>query len=683
MRLKSLTLKNYRQYKDSTIEFGDGLSGIVGLNGAGKSTLVEAIAWTLYGPNAARTGKEGIKRTTASMSASVETQLIMEIGGTEYKIMRILKGASGTADASIIAGGKVIADSVKGVEKEIGYLLGMDWKSFYTSFFARQKELNALTDLTPASRRDTIIRMLRIDAVDKVIEAVKKRIRDNKLELDLLKKKVVIKAPTELLAEKLAIKKTSDQVGKELAAAEASIKGLEANMSKFKAKFNEERAVANKYAELDKKRTGIEARLTGLSKRESELNDQLAELKDLGKELSGLEKAYKEYIEIEKQQKKLSIAKESEIQAMEMTLEGLRERYKELGGNKKLLKVGQPCPTCGQLIKDKMTIEKHFDEEMDKIKNSAETLKIAIKALKEEKKASVKDLKFDFEEYDKNAKRLEELEDAHEKYPKAKAKLDEKARSEEMLLRVTKERKDLEIELKTTLSELKKVNYDAKDHERITEEFDAANSALSKEYNVRNDLKLEMERLATQIKEKTKEIDDAEKAKDNINALTISQEKQERFINLVNNYRRFLISRIRPKLSELSGTLLAELTAGKYTGVELDEEYNLFIYDGNTKYPLQRFSGGEADVANLCLRLAISQLIAEASGIETGFIILDEIFGSQDLQRKGLIIQALNNLSKKFRQIILITHVEDIKDSVENIIEIVENEEGISKVKTI
>jgi exonuclease SbcC len=76
-------------------------------------------------------------------------------------------------------------------------------------------------------------------------------------------------------------------------------------------------------------------------------------------------------------------------------------------------------------------------------------------------------------------------------------------------------------------------------------------------------------------------------------------------------------------------------------------------------------------------------LIAEASGIETGFIILDEIFGSQDLQRKGLIIQALNNLSKKFRQIILITHVEDIKDSVENIIEIVENEEGISKVKTI
>ncbi len=139
MRLKSLTLKNYRQYKDSTIEFGDGLSGIVGLNGAGKSTLVEAIAWTLYGPNAARTGKEGIKRTTAPMSASVETQLIMEIGGTEYKIVRVLKGASQTADASMIAGGKVIADSVKGSKKKS--LIFWAWTGkVFTPVFSRDKK---------------------------------------------------------------------------------------------------------------------------------------------------------------------------------------------------------------------------------------------------------------------------------------------------------------------------------------------------------------------------------------------------------------------------------------------------------------------------------------------------------------------------------------------------------------
>lgn len=682
MRLKSLSLKNYRQYKESTIEFGDGITGIVGLNGAGKSTLVEAIAWTLYGPNAARTGKEGIKRSTASLSSGVETQLIMEVGGTEYRIVRVLKGGSQTADASMFAGGKQIADSVKGVEKEVEHLLGMDWKSFYTSFFARQKELNALTELTPAARRDTIIRMLRIDAVDKVIDTIKKEIKDKKLELDLLKKKVVIKAPTELLGEKMVIEKSLAALRKDLSSAEAKIKEVESNISKFKVKFNEERAIANKYNELDKKRTGIEARLTGLSKREIELNDQVAEGKKLEKDFARIGKSHKEYIELEKQQKKLAIARESEIQAKERKLEELRERYKELGENKKLLKIGQPCPTCGQLIKDKKTIEEHFDEEMEKVREAGESLKAALKALKEEKKASNKDLKFDFEEYAAISKRMAELEEDHEMYAEVKAKLEERVKAEEMLTRVIRERKDLEADLKSIITGIKDVPYDARKHEKITEEFDTANSELGREYNFRNDLRLEMERLTTQIKEKQKEIDDAEETKKNIDKLTLSQEKQERFINLVTDYRKYLISRIRPKLSDISGNLLSELTAGKYTGVELDEEYNLFVYDGSAKYPLPRFSGGEADVANLCLRLAISQLIAESSGTETGFMILDEIFGSQDAHRKSSILEALNRLLKQFRQIILITHIEDIKDTMENIIEVVENEEGISYIKS-
>ncbi len=678
MRLKSLSLKNYRQYKDSTIEFGDGITGIVGLNGTGKSTLVEAVAWTLYGPNAARTGKEGIKRSTAPLTSSVETELIMEIGGTEYKIVRVLKGGSQTADASIFAGGKIIADSVKGVEKEVAYLLGMDWKSFYTSFFARQKELNALTELTPASRRDTIIRMLRIDAVDKVIETIKKEIKNKKLELDLLKKKVVIKAPTELLAEKMSIEKKAEKLEKELKGVEGNIKELEADLSKFKSKFNEERAISNKYAELDKQRTGIEASLTERSKRELELSDEIDEIKKIEKTLPKLEQDYKEYKRLSDEANKLLAAKASRDESarskksIQKMLDDLKAKAEELVENEKKLKPNQPCPTCGQPLKDFTKIKEHFESEKRKIKEEYNRLKELLTA-----NAQV----FDQAAYDLLAKQMDKLEEAHEQYPMIKAQASKMAKSEETLSRVKMERKDLEADLKKVISDMKDVPYDIKKHEQITEEFDTANSALSKEYNLRNDLRLEIERLITQAKDKQKEISDAEETKKSIDKLTLNQEKQERFINLVSDYRQFLISRIRPKLSDISGLLLSELTAGKYTGVELDEEYNLFIYDGITKYPLPRFSGGEADVANLCLRLAISQLIAESSGVETGFIILDEIFGSQDIHRKALILQALNNLSKKFRQIILITHVEDIKDTVENIIEVAENEEGTSYIK--
>ena len=45
------------------------------------------------------------------------------------------------------------------------------------------------------------------------------------------------------------------------------------------------------------------------------------------------------------------------------------------------------------------------------------------------------------------------------------------------------------------------------------------------------------------------------------------------------------------------------------------------------------FSGGEQDLAALCLRLALSRTLAGQRGVETGFIILDEVVGSQDHER--------------------------------------------------
>jgi DNA repair exonuclease SbcCD ATPase subunit len=44
-------------------------------------------------------------------------------------------------------------------------------------------------------------------------------------------------------------------------------------------------------------------------------------------------------------------------------------------------------------------------------------------------------------------------------------------------------------------------------------------------------------------------------------------------------------------------------------------------------------------------------------------------------------MKALASLSSKFRQIFLITHVEDVKNDMENIIFVTENEVGSSSVK--
>jgi exonuclease SbcC len=150
---------------------------------------------------------------------------------------------------------------------------------------------------------------------------------------------------------------------------------------------------------------------------------------------------------------------------------------------------------------------------------------------------------------------------------------------------------------------------------------------------------------------------------------------------IMSNFRTHLISRIRPTLASYSSDFFDRLTDGKYRELELDENYNLLVYDNGNAYGIDRFSGGEEDLVNLCLRLAISEVITERAGGAFNFIILDEIFGSQDVYRRQNIMKALSSLSSKFRQIFLITHVDDVKNYMENIIYVKEDENGVSNVK--
>jgi exonuclease SbcC len=174
-----------------------------------------------------------------------------------------------------------------------------------------------------------------------------------------------------------------------------------------------------------------------------------------------------------------------------------------------------------------------------------------------------------------------------------------------------------------------------------------------------------------ELKESKKQM---EKERKHVHYLTILGE-------IMYSFRTHLISRIRPVLSEYASEFYRSLTDGKYQEIEVDENYNLKVYDNGKFYEINRFSGGEEDLANLCLRLAISEVIIERAGSIFNFIILDEIFGSQDMLRRHNIIKTLNSLSSKFRQIFLITHIEDVKNYMENIIFVSETENNISNAK--
>ena len=132
--------------------------------------------------------------------------------------------------------------------------------------------------------------------------------------------------------------------------------------------------------------------------------------------------------------------------------------------------------------------------------------------------------------------------------------------------------------------------------------------------------------------------------------------------------RTELNTQLRPDLSELASAFLGDLTTGRYTEMELDEDYRATLIDSGEAKPV--ISGGEEDVANLSLRLAISQMIAERAGQPLSMLILDEIFGSLDEERRGAVVDLLRSLADRFPQVILVTHIESVRDGFDRVIRV-------------
>jgi exonuclease SbcC len=130
--------------------------------------------------------------------------------------------------------------------------------------------------------------------------------------------------------------------------------------------------------------------------------------------------------------------------------------------------------------------------------------------------------------------------------------------------------------------------------------------------------------------------------------------------------RTELNNALRPDLSELASEFLRDLTTGRYSDLELDEDYVATIVEEGE--PMRVISGGEEDVANLALRLAISQMIAERAGQPLSLLVLDEIFGSLDEERRVAVMDLLRNLADRFPQVILITHIESVREGFDRVI---------------
>jgi exonuclease SbcC len=129
-----------------------------------------------------------------------------------------------------------------------------------------------------------------------------------------------------------------------------------------------------------------------------------------------------------------------------------------------------------------------------------------------------------------------------------------------------------------------------------------------------------------------------------------------------------LNDRVRPELSEIASEFLAELTDGRYNQIEIGIDYDIVVLDAGEEKPV--ISGGEEDIANLVLRLAISQMVADRAGQTLSLLVFDEVFGGLDDQRREGVVQLLQRLQDRFEQVLLITHIESIREGMDQVVRV-------------
>jgi exonuclease SbcC len=115
---------------------------------------------------------------------------------------------------------------------------------------------------------------------------------------------------------------------------------------------------------------------------------------------------------------------------------------------------------------------------------------------------------------------------------------------------------------------------------------------------------------------------------------------------------------------------------------DLKETLDIQISDGAGLRDYEMFSGGEVFRVNFAVRLALSEILASRTGARLQTLVIDEGFGSQDAQGRQRLIEAINNVRGDFAKILVITHLEELKDVFPNRIEVEKTPQG-SKLQVI
>ncbi|QOY55765.1 SMC family ATPase [Candidatus Sulfurimonas marisnigri] len=410
------------------------------------------------------------------------------------------------------------------------------------------------------------------------------------------------------------------------------------------------------------------AEMAGEQKQIDVTNSKIAKLKELGSEsecptctrplIEEYDNVINSLVDIvnNTHQKKITEFKKQllHVQTQKATLEA-QKKAKE----KEHLELSKSLNLIQSKLQDLKTAQEHFVHVEKKGLKNKEALKELEQYNYDEKQHYI--ILSNFTELEPKYKHLLSLETELKRFVLVKSDL----------ANVTKNIEVLDSTCSDKEAEFKLVIYDDVKHKHALDEHEGLLKTIESKTAFINELKVQTAKIDGEIKNIQNSLENNETQLKKVQTKKDDLVDYEKIKLSLAEFKTKLNAKVAPRISSVASEMYSQITKGKYQHIEVSNDFDFFIYDEGKKYPIERFSGGEIDLANLVLRIAISKTLTELSGASSiGFLAFDEVFGSQDEARRMEILEAFHTIKEQYRQIFLISHEMEIKEMFERVVEL-------------
>jgi len=708
-----LRLKNFKCFGEDSpeVDFGtlSSVVGVFGKNRTGKSSLVEAIIWALFGTTVRNNDVRSVIRN-GQTSCVVELEFFSQ--AALYKIYRERRGSGLTTNSSLLlykwindnwvdVSGAGVNDTQKTISELVGTL-----EMFVSTVYSPQNGIDRLVNKKPSERKQIILDCLQIDVLERRQKEILKlksevtatintlkgqlvayssqldRLLSNKPELiitefeSLLRNEKInqqqLLSKIESLSSKLSdyteLQAENEKINTTLSELRKEIVELQKKQSNKKEEVERFKAIAS-----DK--TVIERGLQRLKIYKEELEKHV-------KNFADLTKAKNEKTQFEKQLEELSRAHRNTISALNTSKNALIQQlhsYTELDCPK------PDCPLNLKVQKEKDKIRVKMEEADNAIVLARTEQEIVINQIKEK----IISLQSDIDNSNYSSK--EHLacvsafnEENNNKWHELEAKINSK---EEVLSNMLElitaygrqvssliDKRDELVRRRTVLAE-KLATIDSYKYELETARLNLSecNKKISK--------------CESHISKAKHDIEDTKRLRSEVGQIDTKLKKAELYYTHCAHYAEIvskkgivfqIVDKALPTIEKFAQNLLSETTSGSLSIQVTNHKDNstakdnvmIQITDAKGTRDILESSGSELFLASLALRAAMSHLLSLRTGSKVEMFVIDEGMGVLD--DEGIVIakDMFKQLGKEFNQVLFITHVGELKDVAQSIIEI-------------